>query len=482
MPFHFLILFIVLTGVSTAIAATSYIGSPAIFLLFSITSNLLLYFGFRKNAIYFDTFIGIFLWLGFWFKTTVNVIFFDGQFTESVGSFSGTALEFDHALIVASIGFLALIIASIIREKFIFTYPEKEEETSSLFYFYKVHRNKILTVYILLFLTVAITNLYFSIYQRGGEIQPNIPSIVRGIYTWLLLFGLSSFAALLLKYEFSLERKPVFLVPILTLIEATTTNLSLLSRGVLLNTSALGFGLIHFLKTHTIKIKAKTLFLYIFILILLFLTSLPLVDKLRDKAQATSHSQAEYKSKIVDSSIQAIEQFDAVKSIQTTIYLVVNRSVGMEGLLAISSYPEKNLDLMKEALKERYIEHQSSFYDNLIESRYKNSTEIYQHTVSFPGFIAFFYYPGSMFLLFLALLLLGICSALIEFLAYKSSQNNQILAALIGQVIAYRFIHFGYVPSQSYLLFGTILLNLFLIYGMNKLLSLWYKKIENSKP
>lgn len=476
MDFRFLIIFISLMGISTAFAINEYTGDSSVFLLFSITSNLLLYCGFRKNAIYFDTFIGIFLWLGFWFKTTVNIIFFDGHFTESVGSFTGSGLEFDHALLIASLAFTALIIASLIREKFIFTYPEKETENSSLFIFYSMHRKKVLIAYILVFITIAITNLYFSIYQRGGEKPADIPAVITGIYTWLLLFGLSSFAALILKYEFSLKKKIVYFVPILTLVEAAITNMSLLSRGVLLNTSSLGLGLIHFFKTHTIKINVKYLFILISILIMLFLISLPLVDKLRDQAQATSQSQVQYQAKIVDSSIHAIENFNLIHSIQTTVYLLVNRSVGMEGLLAISSSSEKSWDLLNRALKERYVEHASSFYDTFIKSRYKNSAEIYQHTVSFPGFIAFFYYPGSMIFLFLALLILGIASASIELLAYKLGQNNQILAALIGQVIAYRFIHFGYVPSQSYLLFGTIFLNLFIIYGANKILSLWYKK------
>jgi len=41
---------------------------------------------------------------------------------------------------------------------------------------------------------------------------------------------------------------------------------------------------------------------------------------------------------------------------------------------------------------------------------------------------------------------------------------------LIGQVIAFRFIHFGYLPHQSYLLFGTILLTIMFTYTLSVLL------------
>ena len=59
----------------TFIALDKYIGEWYIFLWFTITSNALLLYGFRKKAIFFDTFIGVFLWLGFWLKTTIRVIF-----------------------------------------------------------------------------------------------------------------------------------------------------------------------------------------------------------------------------------------------------------------------------------------------------------------------------------------------------------------------------------------------------------------------
>ena len=70
----------------TIAALFQYKGHLYIYLLFSAASNLLLYFGFRKNAIFFDTFIGVFFWLGFWLKFSIRVAFMDGLFQESVGN------------------------------------------------------------------------------------------------------------------------------------------------------------------------------------------------------------------------------------------------------------------------------------------------------------------------------------------------------------------------------------------------------------
>jgi hypothetical protein len=77
--------------------------------------------------------------------------------------------------------------------------------------------------------------------------------------------------------------------------------------------------------------------------------------------------------------------------------------------------------------------------------------------------------------IFIILFVLGLFASVIEFLAYKLSGENLIFTALIAQVIAYRYTHFGYVPAQSYLLFGSIFLTIFLIYGVNKILEIYYQ-------
>ena len=64
---------------------------------------------------------------------------------------------------------------------------------------------------------------------------------------------------------------------------------------------------------------------------------------------------------------------------------------------------------------------------------------------------------------------------LIEYFAFKLSSKNIIFSAIIGQVIAYRLIHFGYMPSNSFMLFGSIILNIFLIFILLKFLKYKFK-------
>ena len=44
----------------------AYLGNKLIYLLFTIISTCSLFYGFRKKSIFFDNFISILLWLGFW--------------------------------------------------------------------------------------------------------------------------------------------------------------------------------------------------------------------------------------------------------------------------------------------------------------------------------------------------------------------------------------------------------------------------------
>jgi hypothetical protein len=158
--------------------------------------------------------------------------------------------------------------------------------------------------------------------------------------------------------------------------------------------------------------------------------------------------------------------------------LFLDRWVGIEGVMAVSSSKHLGWELWREALGERFQEGQLSFYDRVfIESPYLNhglSDGSKHHFVSLPGVVAFFYYPGSLFFLFLALFLLGLAAAIIERLTYLFAGLNWVLCSLFAQVVAFRYVSFGYVPGQSYLLFGALALNVLLIYAVDRVLAKHY--------
>lgn len=438
----------------SVLALAKYPGQGHVYAAFTVLSSALLYSGFRKNAIFFDTFIGVFFWLGFWLKLTVRVAFMGGQFHEPVGNFDGTGAAFDRTLLVTSCGFLGLLVISYIRERFFFRYPEKISQSGhdGLRNFYQQYRKAVLVGFVFLVATIAATNAYFGIYQRGAVPRTSLPLGLGGIYSWLLLFGLASVSALILHFEYAIRKQATPLVAVLAIVETFLSNVSLLSRGMVLNSGALGYGVFRSAKLNLTRSNLRLWATSGAVFAILFALSVVVVNHLR-----TGEANARVLYRM-------------------TTPLFIDRWVGIEGVMAVTSYPERGWQLWQEAWEERHSPGRMSFYDtNIIDSPYKNVDKTRYHYVSLPGILAFCFYPGSFLFLFMSMFLLGAMAAAIEISVFRLGGGNIILCALLAQVVAYRYAHFGYAPSQSYLLFGALFLNLFLIYFSNKLL-LWNKR------
>ncbi|WP_227819328.1 hypothetical protein [Mariprofundus micogutta] len=438
-------------------AFLQYSGQGYVYILFTIVSNLLLYFGFRKKAIFFDTFIGLLLWLGFWLKSSVRIAFLDGVFRQPTGMFDGSPAAFDQALLISACGLSGFLLASIIRERFIFNYPDKMNAVSmrGLFAFYQMYRNYILTAFVCVVVLVAVSNVFFGIYQRGEVPRTVLPFGLSGIYTWLLLFGLASVSALMLHFEFALKKSTSLLIAMLALLETFLSNVSMLSRGMILNGGALFYGALRSLRIYSTTSNIRTLLIVAAIFGILFVSSVFVVNHLRAGQE------------IANITVDKVVENNSSNKLAD---LILDRWVGIEGVMAVASSSSMGWDLWGTAWDEKFDVNQTSFFDKeLITSPYRNMDTSKHHYVSLPGIIAFCFYPGSYLFLFISIVLAGLFAAFVELSAYKMGGRNVILCALIAQVIAYRYMSFGYVPARSYMLFGTIYLNLVIIFVAEKI-------------
>lgn len=452
-----------------------YPGDGVAYTLFTFISSLFLYFGFRKNAIFFDTFMGIFLWLGLWLKFSVTTVFSNGVFHAAVGHFDGSAVAFDRALMVSVCGICGFILASYIREKLSFNYPERIKfvPNKGLFLFYVNNRKAIWFGFILLFTLVGMTNIYFGIYQRGTITKTILPFGLNGVYTWLLLFGFATISAIIIRFELEIDKKTSLLAITLAFLESLISNVSLLSRGMLLNSLSLMYGVLASIKSYSIKSNLKFFLFSGSIFIIFFIASVLVVNSIRavsydfialiEQEQEQMHSKSS-----TDRDLKLLLQ--TTKNM--TFPLFIDRWVGMEGVMAVSSYPRLGWDLWDEAVSESFNPNDTSFFDNkIIISPYVDTDKSKHHFISLPGIIAFLFYPGSFYFLFICSFLLGIFAAGIEWFVFRFGGKNLILTSLISQVVAFRFASFGYVPQQSYLLFGSIFLTILIIFFADKFFS-----------
>ena len=154
-------------------------------------------------------------------------------------------------------------------------------------------------------------------------------------------------------------------------------------------------------------------------------------------------------------------------------YLIATRWVGIDAVLTVVSNPDLDFDLFKSSLIQKYDSSKYSFYDEKFlglneDYNLKYNEKIYGITL--PGFIAYSFYSGSYIIMVTIIFILYFCCFILEYISLRFSYGNLLFSSLIGQVVAYRLIHFGYLPNQSYLLVGSILLNIFVYFAIIKII------------
>ena len=470
----YIYLYIFILILISSIGASKYNGDGSLFLLFSIVFNILLMCGIREKANFFDFYIGVFLWMGFWLKLTVRILFFDSKFSEATGAFNYSAESFDRALIVSTIGATGLIVASLIRERLTTKFIQQKDETIEYEHetLYVKYKSYILMTFITFFICIAFVNINMGIYQKGEITKTILPYGINGVIKWLILFGFSSFSAVILKMEIDNNKKIPVIIMLIIILESFFSNTSLLSRGMILNIGALAIGaLFIMIKNNLIKINAEGIIISSIIFFLFFFTSVAIVNDIRGNGSGY------VRTYIGDVFNKNQEIYERGSDLEHATPLLLNRWVGIEGVLSVSSSNKLGWSLWKGAWSERYSENTMGFYDsNLIDSPYKNTDFTKKHHLSLPGIVAFLFYPGSIIFLFLSMMFSGLFASLIEVYVYIVGRNNLILCSLISMVVAYRFASFGYVPSQSYLLFGSIIISIILVRLMNDILRFKIKK------
>lgn len=443
-------------------ALIKYQGNTWVYLLFTGLSTAVLFCGFGRGAIFFDAFIGVLLWIGFWLKFSIRTAFFDGRFKISVGHFDGTPESLDKALLVVSCALVAILVARFVRQRWIFSYPNELPEIAypGLFAFYRRYRQALLLGFLLVVLAVCISNAWFGIYQRGQVARVTLPFGLNGVYAWLLMFGMATLSAVILRFEFELNRNHYWIAIGIALLESALSNISLWSRGMILNGSSLLYGAAAQFRRSEPRLRSGLAGFSVVAFLGLFALSVLSVNWLR----AESFYSAQRKA----SSHEAV--------VKQTSVLFLDRWVGIEGVMAVVGSSRTGWDVFREALSERFDTSANSFYDrNFVKSRYDNTRDDGLHFVSLPGYIAFLFYPGSHVFLLAAVFVFSLVAALLEYFVYRMGGKNLVFCSLIAQVVAFRYTSFGYVPMQSYLLFGSILLNVLILYFSDRLLRFFHK-------
>ena len=478
----FILLFLIITLRTTTI----YTGNKLIYLLFSVISFYLINFSFRKKSFFYENFFGTFILLGFWIKFSF-ILILKTNFTEGNTGYFIAPENFDAAIAASCVGILAFIIFGHIRE-FFFNYPQKLKIDINVKY-YKKYRTIILVSFFCLILIICFSNYFFQIYQRGFVGQ-NYHFLINGFVKTCLLYFLTLCSAIILYYDIASYKKVFVVIIFLIFLEAFLSSLSMLSRGMIFNSSALLYALYKLSNKIDLKLNFVFFLKMFVILIITFVISVIYVNQLRinvywnlekpyhqnKKLNIISNADLNNNRELKKFSDKNFDRYDysrledldpntksknlLSKSFYRFNHLMLKRWVGIDSMLVVTRNKEiLSLDLFKQSLKEKFNAKLPSFYESTfnilppdfykIESNRKGNT--------LPGLITFLFFSGSYIFLFSMMMLFCLLASILEYLFFRLTFNNLLASGLIGMVISYRFANFGYLPAQSYLLFGSII-------------------------
>lgn len=234
-----------------------------------------------------------------------------------------------------------------------------------------------------------------------------LPWPLNGLFAWVLSFGLVAWIMVLAGWE---QRRKKGWIPALVAVlsEAYFSAVSSLSRVTYIFHTV---PYIWVLVTRHLTWEWKRLLIPMILIIwvLLFVAALQAVMVARYFPVYTAEipTVAEIYTAEPDSvPVATTAEKAAFEPLRKASLLVVDRWIGLEGVMAVVGYPEKGFDLLAMAASERRTSGKLDLFTDEIAKVYL-SDDVLRHTqyASIPGAVAFSYYTGS-----LVVVLLGVAA------------------------------------------------------------------------
>ena len=428
--------------------------------------------GVYKQRGYGYLFLVVFLWAGFWFKLTASLLLSGGRpfaFEEPIGSFNSSSDSWDQVLwiaIAASIG--------VMSGRFLFgTQPSGNADRGKAPSWYPSIRIWLWTGVMLATVGIAIFNTFYGIHQIGIVPRTILPWPLNALIAWMLNIGFALSIAVLIWWDMAEERN-VTLQICAMFVEAFFSTVSVISRSmfsfhVIPQMLALGGrkGISH-------RYSRKKILLFLATFLVLFLISIAAVSVLRDYQYTASKSTTLPALKsVTDSTVTTVkpntdealaQSAKEISSFRLTLVrqLLVNRWIGIEGVMAVSSYAGKSNTLFWEMLTEKREAGKVSAYQGISNSGYQTTDEKYQFA-SLPGATAFFLYSGSWVSVILGMATLTLLILMVEWGIFALT-HNPLVCSLFGMTAANTVAQFGITPRQDIPFFLMIISTAIIVY------------------
>ena len=451
-----------------------YDGKKYYYLIFSFISVVYLFSSLKIKASFIHLFLSLFLFLGFWFKFSVNTIynakFSNGNYyAEGTGNFDFSPESLDKLMLISSIALFAFMLGKFAN----YIKIEKKIDDNKL-----QINNYIISFTFIIFIIICLINFYFQIYLKGlvGNYSENI--ILYNFFAWFYQLG----SLIILSYfvDQKIKNRDYFSITLLLICYLLIFSITLNSRNYIFILLPYFSAIYIFSVQNNLKFEREIKFYFLIALsILLFYFSVIFSNIFR-----TNNFQLFYKDHTINKIVPNIEEIEN-KNIRENQFInldiitdtradlrifqiVKNRFVGIDSLMSVIGKEDKDFKIYFNSFKEKFLFNKTTYF----QENFHNITNTGQyesnkkHFVVLPGLVGHLYYSGSATFLFTSILIISFLVTLFE--KYIICKLNSIcLSSLICYLIVYRMIHFGHVPQQTYKYIFGIILTLLLIFILN---------------
>lgn len=148
-------------------------------------------------------------------------------------------------------------------------------------------------------------------------------------------------------------------------------------------------------------------------------------------------------------------------SLPRILSLAVDRWIGLEGVMAVSAYPEKSNKLLLDAITEKRGIGTTTKYQEIANSHYRWVDANIWQFASLPGAAAFFYFSGSLWVVMSGMAIFALVLQVSEQLIFRLT-SNPLLCSMFGLTLANTITQFGVTPRQDIpfysMIFGFLIL------------------------
>lgn len=433
--------------------------------LFVVSFNFLFYLAY-KNVKKFPSFsiLSALLWLGFFGKTTLFLTFGHG-IKDPIGAFNN---QWDELFTLVFIGVFGLNLAIFFCIKFFPNYFSEKLSLEKADLKIQFNLNiKMIVIFLVCLVTLAFLNLKFGFILSGLTSVTQMPFKINALIGWMFYLG---FSLILAQFFLSaVNSKKLTLVCLgLLFAEGFFSSVALISRGTFVFHVIPVLAIIAYNKNF-LYLSYKNLVSIFFVLCGALFITVGVVTMARNTLyNKYAFSNSEFSSSFLQNK-NKIDLTFINNSVEVIGDLLVNRWVGLEGSMAVVSYPEKSFNLFFDSLLRIPKVGVQDVYAKISGLVYEENSKI---SFSFiPGPIAFLYYSGNFILVFLGLFFLGILLILSDEVIWRSFKNP-VLTIQISTYLAVNASQIGISPLpllKSLALTAFGLLVLFFILRVNEI-------------